>query len=531
MGGILCHAAIISRELRVPCVIGTEQGSHVLHDGDLVEVDADHGMVRVILSQASFGGSKLKKVVAREYVPLISDLFIQAYADLGTYQKIFLTDYYVRSAYVSGTYNYGPDANGFGEHLYEKSKNEKGYFDTMFTNIYRYGEEVYEVALALSKRDYRDMKKGDVLKLAREFFERYKIFSISLLGFYLESPIEKALRKIAQRADNPDEALSFLSFPEKENLAAFEQENLYKIGAVVVAEKASSYETLSDQTKRLLVRHADEYGWINARGGLDESWSPQDIYDRIVGMDIDFEKESVENIERKKKHSVESEKYLQRLNLSGEEKEIVRVAKELVYFRTYRTDYLNRIISTVRPLLRAVADVYDMSLKDLMRLRVAEILDGTIPTKEEIENRKKDYFLATVAPGSTIFTADRKEIARLKEQYIDQPVKGGEVRGTVAFKGRVQGRVRLVVRRKDFDGVLEGDVLVTAMTTPDMMTIMKKAIAFITDEGGVTCHAAIIAREMRKPCIIGTKIATQVLKDGDLVEVDADHGVVRIIER
>jgi pyruvate,water dikinase len=159
-----------------------------------------------------------------------------------------------------------------------------------------------------------------------------------------------------------------------------------------------------------------------------------------------------------------------------------------------------------------------MSLKDLMRLRVAEILDGTIPTKEEIENRKKDYFLATVAPGSTIFTADRKEIARLKEQYIDQPVKGGEVRGTVAFKGRVQGRVRLVVRRKDFDGVLEGDVLVTAMTTPDMMTIMKKAIAFITDEGGVTCHAAIIAREMRKPCIIGTKIATQVLKDGDLVK-------------
>jgi pyruvate,water dikinase len=58
---------------------------------------------------------------------------------------------------------------------------------------------------------------------------------------------------------------------------------------------------------------------------------------------------------------------------------------------------------------------------------------------------------------------------------------------------------------------------------------MEKAAAFITDEGGITCHAAIVSRELKKPCIIGTKIATQVLKDGDLVEVDANNGVVKIM--
>ena len=68
------------------------------------------------------------------------------------------------------------------------------------------------------------------------------------------------------------------------------------------------------------------------------------------------------------------------------------------------------------------------------------------------------------------------------------------------------------------------------MTTPDYIPAMKKAAAFVTDEGGITCHAAIIAREMKKPCIVGTKIATQILHDGDLVEVDADKGVVRIIK-
>ncbi len=69
------------------------------------------------------------------------------------------------------------------------------------------------------------------------------------------------------------------------------------------------------------------------------------------------------------------------------------------------------------------------------------------------------------------------------------------------------------------------------MTTPEMVPVMKRAAAFVTDEGGITCHAAIVSREMKKPCIIGTKIATKVLKDGDLVEVDANRGIVRILER
>ena len=66
---------------------------------------------------------------------------------------------------------------------------------------------------------------------------------------------------------------------------------------------------------------------------------------------------------------------------------------------------------------------------------------------------------------------------------------------------------------------------------PAFMPAMRKAIAFVTDEGGITCHAAIMARELHKPCIIGTKIATKVLNNGDEVEVDANNGVVRILSK
>ncbi len=69
------------------------------------------------------------------------------------------------------------------------------------------------------------------------------------------------------------------------------------------------------------------------------------------------------------------------------------------------------------------------------------------------------------------------------------------------------------------------------MTRPDYLPAMKKASAFVTDEGGITCHAAIVAREMKKPCIVGTKIATKILKDGDEVEVDANAGMIRVLKR
>ena len=67
------------------------------------------------------------------------------------------------------------------------------------------------------------------------------------------------------------------------------------------------------------------------------------------------------------------------------------------------------------------------------------------------------------------------------------------------------------------------------MTSPDYVPYLKKVAAIVTDEGGVNCHAAIVSREMNIPCIIGTKIATQVLKDDDRVEVDADNGIVKIL--
>jgi len=137
-----------------------------------------------------------------------------------------------------------------------------------------------------------------------------------------------------------------------------------------------------------------------------------------------------------------------------------------------------------------------------------------------IQTNKNEYHAFTGIEAST----------KARELGFTSGDSGAEVSefvGTSAFGGVVRGKVCVVVSKKQIENVTEGCVLVASMTQPSYLPAMKKAVAFVTDEGGMLCHAAIIAREMKKPCIIGTKIATQALIDGDFVEVDADSGIVK----
>jgi phosphohistidine swiveling domain-containing protein len=102
-----------------------------------------------------------------------------------------------------------------------------------------------------------------------------------------------------------------------------------------------------------------------------------------------------------------------------------------------------------------------------------------------------------------------------------------QLHGVTASPGKVRGVVRIVHTQADQHKMKQGDILVSPMTTPKLMTAVHQAAAIVTDEGGMTAHAAIVAREMSIPCVTGTKYATQIFKDGDRVEVDADRGIVR----
>lgn len=145
---------------------------------------------------------------------------------------------------------------------------------------------------------------------------------------------------------------------------------------------------------------------------------------------------------------------------------------------------------------------------------------GTLPELETLKQRFDDCSVIYTDAGPE-FT-DSKEVEKLVE-----PELGDTVKGMPAFKGKAKGRAKIIFDPSRPNDFKKGDILITSMTRPDFVPIMELAGAIITDIGGLLCHAAIVARELGKPCIIGTKNATKAIKDNDIVEVDADTGEIR----
>jgi len=134
--------------------------------------------------------------------------------------------------------------------------------------------------------------------------------------------------------------------------------------------------------------------------------------------------------------------------------------------------------------------------------------------------------IATSAPAA--FAAAPAAFAAPKEERGVKMAEAGKIilRGLGAAPGIGKGTVKVLAGPKEMGKVLKGDVLVTDMTTPDFVPAMKRASAIVTNSGGMTCHAAIVSREMGIPCIVGTKNGTTVLHDNQMITVDASRGIV-----
>ncbi len=153
---------------------------------------------------------------------------------------------------------------------------------------------------------------------------------------------------------------------------------------------------------------------------------------------------------------------------------------------------------------------------------------------DSVCEERRNFYVVYVENNELILHENPRETANsfsLKDFNI--------IKGVTASKGYAKGRAIVFPDhvtsfsdlRKAMDKMKKGDVLVAETTSPEIMPACSKAIAIVTNQGGMMSHAAIISREMKIPCIVGTENATTILKDGDLVEVDGDNGVVRILEK
>ncbi len=297
-----------------------------------------------------------------------------------------------------------------------------------------------------------------------------------------------------------------------ENIKTKEKSFLEEASAKLLKLKSESSDF-----KKVYIKFVKEFGWFqNSYRGVfkfDETWLKQYLKNILQPNKKD----------KAKAPGVVPSKY----------KLLVKLAKETIVFRDDKKKLLLVAADVMDSWLRRVCKEHGWSFEAMRWLTVDEILDVIENGNKKNLVLAEKYYKAKRRIGVMVSTGyldiSKKDWDKIYLLYFTS--KSGLVKGLAANKGVYRGTVRVILDPvKDAKKFYPGDVLVASMTRPEYISLMSKAGAFVTDEGGISCHAAIVAREMGKPCIIGTRNATKMLKDGDFVEVDANIGIIKVVK-
>jgi phosphohistidine swiveling domain-containing protein len=210
-------------------------------------------------------------------------------------------------------------------------------------------------------------------------------------------------------------------------------------------------------------------------------------------------------------------------------KKILSLSKESRLVSLY-TEYRKVVLGLIMAEISAKASLDGNIINFLTPEEIVALCDGDRKVLENSAEKNNNYIFLKF-PKEEILLFGKETVGEFVAFFHKDGfhLEEERIKGSVAYPGKATGRVKIVYSENDFEKFNQGDILVTIHSNPALMTVIKKCGAIVADEGGISSHAAIVSREFKIPCIMGTKIATKILRDGDLVEVDAENGVVNII--
>lgn len=371
-----------------------------------------------------------------------------------------------------------------------------------------------------------DLSEKNIAELAKAF-KKYVQSVYELMGYlYFPLSAEKVLTLQIERflsarqldASVKEKYFQLFTTPIKKSFAQQEKEALLK--------KITVIRSTRKKKDSLLFAHWKEWAWMGDHFFKGEFWTKDEVEKRFLELEKTNVKAELNELQsRSKRIRTQTNRAFKGLKLSATEKWLVKSAQEFVFLRSYRLDLFFISEYEIKNLLDAIGKRMGISFSELVFLTENEILDFFSGKKIDfsmIQERQKKVGLLLKNGMLTVLTGAPLE-SMAEKDVVQQEVF---LTGMATFPGNVQGRVRIVRSLEELKTVQKGEVLVTAMTTPNFVIALEKVAAIITDEGGILCHAAIISRELQKPCIIGTKHATTVFKTGDWVLVDAKTGKV-----
>src|SRR3989344_6523866 len=345
----------------------------------------------------------------------------------------------------------------------------------------------------------KNANRKELIKLYRQYHKRWVDYTKYLsAGFEITGKLSQDIENLIKGRDsNSSSRVIDYVFAQKKKVGIHLL--MYKIKKGINLEKI--YE---------------DFEWIPCFDINDNPWGKEE-FKKIV------EELRKTPIKKKKKDKTNLDKF------NEKEKKFLRMGSLIAYFKDLRDDYRRKGQFYAFPLYDNIAKELGLTRKEIAFFFYDEMISSLEGKELPLIGKKKELLIEVKGKKSDIFYGKR---ARKRLNKLGVVVKTeSELKGTIASTGRAQGTVKIIKKKNEFSKIKKGDFLVAVITHPDYIGVIEKSAAMIIEEGGITSHAAIVSREMKKPCIVGVKEVTKILKDGDLVEVDANKGIVKIIKQ
>lgn len=473
------------------------------------------------------------------------------------------------------------DAYEVGEHLANRIVEEEGFADMVNKEIVRTADELVEFCKSIPERRLEmlsDLKLWELFlrqdSLHKKYYEPGWIpVAADMFHNNLTNKLKQYLKSIHVPEDKVNEYMVILTQPRGKSLIQLQREELLNIALDISKDHyhkklceilyqrfqeqdasplgyqthTKAYEELLEKRVGELIgemkpafferinNHYKKYFYVN-RMWIGESSTFEYFLKEIVKLignhaDIkrilDDEQAEFERLGKQREdllNKLSINKQWHKTFLAFGDFMVTKIHRRYAQiYANYKNDFL----------LEEIGRRNDLTLKQMRFTTVEEVRQMLLEhyiDREAIKNRLELSVYYTEEGVETIFTGIKaRQLAEEAEHVEVEQVS--EIKGQVGCVGHAQGIVKKIIRAADMHKMNKGDILVSIATDPDIVSAMKKAAAIVTEQGGVTSHAAIVSREMNIPCVIGTKIATKVLHDGDLVEVDARQGIVKVLKR
>ncbi len=468
------------------------------------------------------------------------------------------------------------DSYQVGEFLVKKFIQQSAFANEVNKEILIMADKLREYCNTIPEDNLQRLSNKMLWKYFEKYFHLHTKYyqwcwipvAVDMFHSNLTDRLKRYLRSIGVLDDKLNEFLVLLTQPRTKSLIQIEQEDLLKIAIKVQKDKyhrnlflslwekfreqdvakygykthSSEYEDLfeenvnaiKDKIKyrvyKQIQKHYEKYFyvahmWVGQVSSF-EFYLKELV--RLVASGANLENKLKQEQKKQQRTLKDRQKLIKKLNIKGSWLTIFDGFGDFMVTKIYRRFAQIFAVYKMEYLYKELGRRLKLDLMEARFMLPAEIKRALMRNQADrkcLKSRKRFCVYYVEKGYERIFVGEKaKALAKTTETKVTSSI---EITGQTGCVGKAVGVVKKIFRPEDMGKMKKGDILVSIATDPDIVPAMKKAAAIVTEQGGVTSHAAIVSREMNIPCVIGTKIATKVLNDGDKVEVDANKGIVR----